>query len=59
MLEGLVLTVRCVAWNMPHSAFVHNPQMMTSYRTLPYCERQGSKVLPGGRKDTRLDMDEH
>lgn len=60
MLEGLTLTIRCVTQSMPHSTFAHNPQIMTSYVILPYCKRQqGSKFLPGGRKATELDMDEH
>ena len=37
MVEGLTLTIRRVAKNMPYSISAHNSPITTSYTTLPYC----------------------
>ena len=37
MVEGLTLTIRHVARNMPYSISAHNSLITTSYVTLPYC----------------------
>ena len=37
MVEGLTLTIRHVAKNLPYSISAHNSPITTSYTTLPYC----------------------